>query len=203
MRNGKRIRTLLVTAVLAVAVLAGCGAPAPTASSESTSSAASQETSSAEVDLSQKEAPMLAEQVEAGELPPLEERLPVADDVMVEPDVLSLGNYGGSISLRVTDNARWTYGPYTEQSMFRFKSDNSGEVEANVCKDFYANEDYTVWTIELREGMKWSDGEPFTADDVIFYYDHMSTPALHEDRTAYEVDEEGYYPAFTSKPYNC
>jgi len=30
------------------------------------------------------------------------------------------------------------------------------------------NEDYTSWTIKLREGIKWSDGEDFTADDVIF-----------------------------------
>jgi peptide/nickel transport system substrate-binding protein len=51
--------------------------------------------------------------------------------------------------------------------------------------------------------MKWSDGEPFTVDDVIFYYDHVSTPALNEDRTAVAVDAEGYYPAYTSKPYNC
>ncbi len=210
MKKGKRILAFLLTAAMSISMLAGCGAPTQTGTASSAAPDASgggsggaSSTAEVEVDLSQKEAPMLAEQVEAGELPPLEERLPVAEDVMVEPDVLSLGNYGGSITARVNDNARWNYGPWTEQSMFRFKSDNSGEVEANVCKDFYANEDYTVWTIELREGMKWSDGEPFTADDVIFYYDHMSTPALHEDRTAYDVDEEGYYPAFTSKPYNC
>ncbi|MDF2538404.1 MAG: transporter substrate-binding protein [Herbinix sp.] len=150
-----------------------------------------------------KEAPMLAEQVAAGTLPKLEERLPVASDVMVETDIMSLGEYGGSITSSSNDSARWGWGPWTEQSMFRFKQDGSGEVEANVCKDFYSNDDATVWTIELREGMKWSDGHPFTADDVIFYYDHMSTPALNPDRTPVAVDAEGYYPAYTSKPYNC
>lgn len=30
------------------------------------------------------------------------------------------------------------------------------------------NEDFTVVTIPLRNGVKWSDGEPFTADDVVF-----------------------------------
>ncbi|MEZ4674811.1 MAG: ABC transporter substrate-binding protein [Caldilineaceae bacterium] len=30
------------------------------------------------------------------------------------------------------------------------------------------NDDFTVVTIPLREGIKWSDGEPFTADDIVF-----------------------------------
>lgn len=151
----------------------------------------------------EKEAPMLAKQVADGTLPKLEERLPVVSDVMVEPDIQELGTYGGSMSITTHDHAHWTWGPYTEQSMFRFKQDGSGEVEANVCKDFYTNDDSTVWTVELREGMKWSDGEPFTADDVIFYYDHMSTPALNEDRTPVAVDDPKYFNAFTSKPYRA
>lgn len=151
----------------------------------------------------EKEAPELAKQVAEGKLPPLEERLPVAEDVMVEPNIEEVGQYGGSFTTTALDNGRWTWGTFTEQSMFRFKQDGSGTVEANVCKEFSANEDSTVWTIKLREGMKWSDGQPFTADDIIFYYNHMSVPALNEDRTAVAVDVEGYYNAYTSKPYNC
>ncbi|MBF9018248.1 MULTISPECIES: ABC transporter substrate-binding protein [unclassified Oceanispirochaeta] len=149
------------------------------------------------------EAPMLHELVVAGELPSLEERMPVSADIMVEPDVVELGEYGGSLAMTTHDHAHWTWGPLTEQAMFRFKQDGSGQVEANVAKKFYANEDDTVWTIELREGMRWSDGEPFTADDIIFYYDHMSTPALNDDRTPVGVDEKGYHNAFTSKPYRA
>ena len=150
-----------------------------------------------------KEAPQLKEQVDAGTLPPLEERLPVATDVMIEPDVMELGQYGGSVTVQANDNGRWNWGPFVEQSMFRFKQDGSGEVEPNVAKAFSANEDSTVWTVTLREGMKWSDGQPFTADDVLFYYDHMSTPALNEDRSTMNSEAEGFYSAYTSKPYNC
>ncbi|MGB8451603.1 MAG: ABC transporter substrate-binding protein [Anaerocolumna sp.] len=149
------------------------------------------------------EAPMLTEQVKAGTLPMLKDRMPAASDVMVEPVVESLGEYGGSITMTGSDQGHWGWGEYTEEPMFRFKQDGSGQVEANVAKSYSANEDATVWTIQLREGMKWSDGEPFTTDDVIFYYDHMSTPALNPDRTAVPVDAAGYYPAYTSKPYNC
>ena len=43
-----------------------------------------------------QEAPMLKARVDAGELPPLEERLPVAEDVLVIPVVEEIGEYGGT-----------------------------------------------------------------------------------------------------------
>lgn len=150
-----------------------------------------------------KEAPVLADRVAAGDLPALEERLPVPSDIMVETDSESVGQYGGSMTMTTNDDGRWGWGPTTEQGMFRFKQDGSGEVEPNVAKEFSANEDATVWTIKLREGMRWSNGEPFTADDVIFYYDHMSTPALDENRVALDSEDPNYYSTYTSKPYNC
>ena len=33
--------------------------------------------------------------------------------------------------------------------------------------------DGKVWTIKLRQGVKWSDGQPFTADDVAFTYNYI------------------------------
>lgn len=203
MKTGKVIKKTIVLLLMLSFMLsiAGCGnQPVQQTNEPGTSTTPTPTQVVAEI---QKEAPMLAEQVKAGTLPPLEERLPIPSDVMVEPDVMSLGEYGGSVTGTSNDGGRWSWGPYVEQSMFRFKQDGSGEVEANVAKNFYPNEDSTVWTIELREGMKWSDGHPFTADDIIFYYDHMSTPALNPDRSAVPVDAPEYYPAYTSKPYNC
>jgi len=201
----KKYHFVLLSTLILTLLLTACTTPASkeTPSSIANADAGTTSVSAENTDSEEKEAPMLAEKVAAGELPALEERLPVADDIMIEPDVISTGKYGGSITLQSTDNERWNWGTWTEQSMFRFKQDGSGEVEANVCKDFYPNEDSSVWTILLREGMRWSDGEPFTADDIIFYYDHMSTPALREDRSAVGEGEEGYYSAYTSKPYNC
>ncbi len=150
-----------------------------------------------------KQAPLLQSQVDGGTLAPLDQRIPVEGDVMIEPDIMASGQYGGSLTLHSNDNGRWNWGTYNEQGMFRFKQDGSGAVEANVAKDFYANEDSSVWTIRLREGMKWSDGAPFTADDVIFYYNHMSTPALKEDHSPIDSESDDYYSAYTSKPYSC
>lgn len=127
MKIRSRILAFLLTGVVVSMSLAGCGSSAAdTADSVQTSQpAAAEETKqeesgeteaeSGDADLSQKEAPMLAEKVAAGELPALEERLPAAGNEMVEPDVQSLGNYGGSISIRMGDNARWNWGPWTEQ----------------------------------------------------------------------------------------
>ena len=115
-----------------------------------------------------KEAPMLAEQVAAGTLPPVEERMPVAEDILVVTPEDEVGQYGGALQLAWKgSNDRWWAGKMTEEPLFRFKADGSG-VEPNVAKGYDVNEDATVYTIYLREGMRWSDGMPFTAKDVLF-----------------------------------
>jgi peptide/nickel transport system substrate-binding protein len=40
-----------------------------------------------------------------------------------------------------------------------------------LAKSFEYNVDYTAITLHLREGATWNDGEPFTADDVIYTLD--------------------------------
>ena len=118
------------------------------------------------------EAPMLADLVQAGSLPAVEERLPVADDVYVERTdatgaPLEIGTYGGVINL-LGAGGSWGLARPTMESIIHFNSD--GTYYANVIKDFEHNDDYTVWTFKLREGMKWSDGDDFTADDITFWY---------------------------------
>jgi len=206
MKNLKKPLSMLLLVTMLAGILTACKAEETetTTSAPAETETETETTPAAANNQGYNEAPMLAEQVAAGTLPSVEERLPVADDIMIEQDVMSIGTYGGTITLQTNDNGRWSaWGPYTEQGMFRFKQDGSGEAEANVCKEYYSNDDATVWTIILREGMRWSDGEPFTADDIIFYYDHMSTPALNADRSAVDSDADGAYSAYTSKMYSC
>lgn len=48
-----------------------------------------------------------------------------------------------------------------------------------LATSYEYNEDYTEITISLREGVFWSDGTPFTADDAVFTYDlHLNSPEL-------------------------
>lgn len=45
------------------------------------------------------------------------------------------------------------------------------------------NEDFTELTVFLREGVEWSDGEPFTAEDVAFTYNEIYLPEENKDLT--------------------
>lgn len=117
-----------------------------------------------------KESPMLAALVASGELPELSERLPVEADIMVETDKTPENpQYGGT--LRRNNGGEWDYGPFCEEPLFRLTED--GGVTPNVAKGYDVSEDGLVYTIYLREGMKWSDGEPFTAEDCVYYYNYM------------------------------
>ncbi len=117
------------------------------------------------------EAPMLAEKVAAGELPPVEERIPV-DPLVIQP-AEDIGQYGGTLRRAFT-------GPGDRQNIERYNNDyrlfwNTGatEIVPRAFKSWSSNDDATEWTFTLREGMKWSDGEPYTVDDYMFWYEHI------------------------------
>jgi len=115
------------------------------------------------------EAPMLSAMVAAGEIPPIEERLPEEPMVMVPLE--KIGQYGGKLrgaALSPTTGGAesWTC---RAQPLLMVSPDLHG-VSPNVAKDWDFSEDYKLLTIYLRKGMKWSDGAPFTADDFVFWY---------------------------------
>ncbi len=127
------------------------------------------------------QAPML----DSMDLPPVAERLP-KEPMVEDAEYLTIGTYGGELR-RAADGGNWSNGKPIEEGLFRFKTD--GTVEPNVAKGYSVNEDYTVWTIYLREGMKWSDGAPFTAEDCVWFYnaiclnkvDGKGVRACHKD----------------------
>ncbi|HEY3137602.1 MAG TPA: ABC transporter substrate-binding protein [Blastocatellia bacterium] len=44
------------------------------------------------------------------------------------------------------------------------------DFDSGLCTKWEASPDAKTWTLYLRRGVMWSDGEPFTADDVTFTY---------------------------------
>ena len=118
------------------------------------------------------QAPMLAEQVEAGTLPPLEERLP-SNPLVVEP-VERVGEYGGTwrSALLGGNDDPWIRRTLAYENLMRWTPDWSGVIP-NIAESVDVNDQATSFTFHLREGMRWSDGELFTADDIRFWYEDL------------------------------
>jgi peptide/nickel transport system substrate-binding protein len=118
------------------------------------------------------EAPMLAELVKAGKLPPVEKRIP--EEPMVVKPLQSVGKYGGTWRRGFT-------GPGDAENGNRIVStdkilfwDYTGtKIMPCLAKDWKVSDDGRVIAITLRKGHKWSDGQPFTADDFVFWYEEV------------------------------
>ncbi len=120
-----------------------------------------------------QEAPMLAARVAAGELPPVDERLP-ENPVVIEP-FNEIGEYGGRLRFGFQGtHAGWGGLWYINgwDNLVIWAGDFSG-IEPNIAERWEVSPDATEYTFYLRRGIKWSDGEPFTADDVIFYVEDV------------------------------
>ena len=116
-----------------------------------------------------QEAPMLAEMVAAGQLPPVEERLPVNPEVIAVAD--QIGTYGGVIRRGFTgpgDHNNYTRFAY--DALLRFSVDGS-QITPHILESWEASEDFHTWTLRFREGAKWADGAPLTSEALTFYYD--------------------------------
>src|SRR5262249_58259944 len=115
-----------------------------------------------------KEEAAPAEQVKAGKLPTVEARLP--ENPLVVPVVEKIGEYGGvwrRAFLGPADAKNYVRVVY--DALFRFSPDG-GKIEPKIAEAAEPSSDYKTWTIKLRKGPNCSDGQPFGADDVAFWY---------------------------------
>lgn len=121
-----------------------------------------------------QEAPTLGELVKSGSLPPVAERLPAAGDVLVLKPLRETGTYGGVMRRGFTGPGDRPNGLRTAAHDHILYFDYSvTEVVPNVAKNWELSDDGKQVTITLRDGMKWSDGQPFSADDFVFWFDDM------------------------------
>jgi peptide/nickel transport system substrate-binding protein len=120
-----------------------------------------------------KESPVLAEQVAAGTLPPVEQRLPATPyvDPMNQP-WQEVGQYGGRLRMlmaKVRDLRQMVVYGYAR--LVGYTPDL--ELQADILERV-ENQDDKVFTLHLRPGHKWSDGQPFTTEDFRYWWEDVA-----------------------------
>jgi peptide/nickel transport system substrate-binding protein len=190
---------LLIATLMIVALLAACAPPTPEVIVETvevekevtvveTVEVEKEVTvvETVEVDITTYgEAPQLAEMVSAGELPAVEKRLP--ENPLVVLPVKDVGEYGGTWYRGWRGiNDFHCYGRIVYDPILRWPRDPKDPVQPGLAEAWEWNDDGTELTLYLRKGLKWSDGEPFTVDDITFWWDDIEndpniTSAIHAE----------------------
>ncbi|MGC9468069.1 MAG: ABC transporter substrate-binding protein [Anaerolineae bacterium] len=178
----KKHLLLLLSVLTVLSLLLGACGGTPEPTEAPTTEEPTEETATEEPEVEEQEpgeaesefgeAPMLAEMVAAGELEPVEERLPSQYQVIEVVD--SIGQYGGTLNAvsRSADFGTikmWLYDPPV-----RWKADLTG-YEPGLLTEMpvYSNDDKTI-TYHFREGLRWSDGEPWTTADLQFWWEDLA-----------------------------
>ncbi|MEL6550289.1 MAG: ABC transporter substrate-binding protein [Pseudomonadota bacterium] len=117
------------------------------------------------------------------ELPPLAERLPSEPLVVAPYDMI--GTYGGTFDAlsNATEAGTSDFLSIRHVNLVRY-SDDLTTIVPNVAKSWEWNDDFTELTMTLREGHKWSDGAPFTSEDVRFWLENLSLDANIRENAA-------------------
>ena len=107
------------------------------------------------------------------ELPSLAERLPQEPLVVAPYD--AIGSYGGTLDMlsNATEAGTSDMLSIRHVNLVRY-ADDLLTIVPNIAKGWEWNDDFTQLTFFLRKGHKWSDGAPFGAEDVEFWYENLS-----------------------------
>jgi peptide/nickel transport system substrate-binding protein len=119
-----------------------------------------------------QQAPSLDADVSSGKLPAVADRLPAHP--VVDPVAEKTGIYGGDM-LDLYDGVRLAeFRQYGYENLVRWNAAGD-EVIPNIAESWDINDGGKEYVFHLREGLKWSDGEPFTADDILFWWTDVET----------------------------
>jgi len=152
------------------AALAGCKQTTPTTEPAKETVAPPQEEAQPTAVPAAKysEAPMLA----GMGLPPIDERLP-EEPLVVQP-VDSLGEYGGTWHRAFLGVADFhALGRLIYEAVLRWPRDPKDPIQPGLAESWEWSDDGKALTLHFRKGLKWSDGAPFTVDDIIFWWEDI------------------------------
>ena len=119
-----------------------------------------------------RETPSLAASVDAGELPPVVERIPEQFKVARLRNDQTPGEHGGQLRLlmgKQKDIRQIVIYGYARLVGYTPELD----LEADILERYEAIEN-RIFTLHLRKGHKWSDGHPFTSEDFRYYWEDIA-----------------------------
>ena len=138
------------------------------------------------------ESPLWTADVQVGNLPPISKRLPENPRVIVPFE--QIGTYGGELRRALTGDIVQI--PATmkakNEGLLTFAHPLGDSLEPNLAESWAFQKGGTKLFLHLRKGIRWSNGHPFTADDVLFFYNDL---LFNDD--ARPIDRSGIPPAFT------
>jgi peptide/nickel transport system substrate-binding protein len=139
-----------------------------------------------------QETPLFAELVVSGKLPKIEKRVP-AEPATANPALA--GKPGGELRMLMAgpkDTRMMVV--YAYARLVGYTPDL--ELEPDILKSIDV-EGGRIFTFHLRKGMKWSDGQPFTAEDFRFWFEDVAqNPQLSPSGLPVTMLPEGQPPRF-------
>lgn len=101
------------------------------------------------------------------------------------PESITTGNYGGMLTIATISDPKsfnlivaneTSTSRILEHYIFEGLTKENGvttEVEPALAESWDFSQDGLTWTFHLRQGVKWADEVPFTADDVVFTFNSL------------------------------
>ncbi len=118
------------------------------------------------------EPPAFEAEVKAGTLPPVAKRLPENPLVAKLPAGAKPGQYGGSLNMligRSRDVRMLVVYGYARLVGY----DQNFKITPDILESIDVK-DERVFTMKLRKGHRWSDGQPFTSDDFRYFWEDVA-----------------------------
>jgi len=119
-----------------------------------------------------RETPSLAARVTAGALPPVDQRVPG------QPSIVGAfagsdgpGRSGGDVNMLIA-SARDTRLMTIYCNARLIVYDAEFKLQADIL-DSYEAKEHRIFTLKLRAGHKWSDGQPFTTEDFRYFWEDV------------------------------
>jgi peptide/nickel transport system substrate-binding protein len=114
-----------------------------------------------------------------------EQRLPGPDpNAQIGGEIVEATSEPSTLNMYTTNEGvvkTTLMGGYILEPLFTVSEQDPTRLDGLLATSWEVSEDKLTYTYRLRRGVTWSDGAPFTADDVLFTYNTIMDPAVKSE----------------------